>query len=152
MWWPYLVQIINWLGIPAVIGWALYDRRRIRNENRIGGADANVAELTVPDRIKSSSIVTLEAELVAARKSFEADRAIKDETIRDLRQELTNARNEDDRKDQLIEDLLRKVRTQGRKLEELQRTQEQMEHELTLLKNGGPPRPLASAGGDVTGP
>ncbi len=139
------LQFLNWAGIPVVLGWALYDRRKLKNDNEI-------AEATAGDKVKTSSIVTLEAELVAARKSFDADRSIKDQTIEWLRDSLAEARVEDARKDELIEDLLRKVRTQGRRIEEMAREQVKLESELIALKNGGGGSPLAPTGVDPTGP
>ena len=92
----------GWLGIPAIVTWFLYDRRRLRAQGRV--------EDVALDRVKSSSIVTLEAELVAARKSFDADRAIKDNTIQYLTKTVEEQRMEIDRKDEVIDRLMQQVR------------------------------------------
>ena len=100
----------GWLGIPAIVTWFLYDRRRLRAQGRVEDVGADVVERTALDRVKTSSIVTLEAELVAARKSFDADRAIKDNTIQYLTKTVEEQRMEIDRKDEVIDRLMQQVR------------------------------------------
>ena len=100
--WEIVITGANVIGLPAVITWALYDRRRVRNEARKGELDTHEHEATLPNRVRSSSVVTLEAELLALQNSFNADRQIKDNTIQWLKDQLEEERDENARKDRLI--------------------------------------------------
>lgn len=105
-----IITVANVIGLPAVITWALYDRRRVRNEAREGELTTEEQEATLPNRVRSSSVVTLEAELLALQNSFNADRQIKDNTIKWLTEQLEAERQENVKKDQLIDQLQAKVR------------------------------------------
>lgn len=92
-------QIFDWLikaagavGLPAVLIYLLYYRRKVTIENRSLGARAAVDEATIPVAIKSSSVTQLEAELAALATSFETDRKIKGDTIDWLQRQLEEER------------------------------------------------------------
>ncbi len=135
--WGTVTQVVNYIGLPAIITWFLYDRRRIRNEGRQGDAAAAVAEGRVPSEVRTSSVVSLEAEIVALTKSFEADRVIKETTIKWQAAELADARNELTQKDDLIDALKKQVRTMMGEADTLQRRLQEVERELTRARNMG---------------
>lgn len=128
--WSSIYQFLNWIGIPTIIGWFMYDRKRIRAEGRKGDAEADVAEGKAPLEIRTSSIVSLESEIVAITKSFESDRRIKEATLEYLKGELTDARAEIESKDALIDSLKKKVRTMMEEIDTMQHRLMTMEHEL----------------------
>lgn len=138
--WEVILTVGNWLAIPSVVAWVLYDRRRIDNEARQGHADAEVAEKIAPDRIKSSSIMTLEAEILALQQSFNADRKIKDDTIRWLKEQLEEARLENMEKDRLIDKMQEQVselKTQVRNLSgHLDRVQKDLDRVRSIGHHG----------------
>ena len=111
MWEPIkeLLAILNVIGLPTVIAWALYDRRRIRNEGKQGELQVQEAEATLPNRVKTSSVVTLEAELLALSRTFEMDREAKERTIAFYAQQLAEARRDIEERDAVIDSLREKV-------------------------------------------
>jgi len=135
--WDQILRWGNWIGIPAVTTWWLYDRRKIRNQGRVGEAEADVAALTVKDKAKSSSIVTLEAELLAAQRSFDADRAVKDSTILWLQHQLEEARAEDERKETVIDKLQAQVRSMQARMDQMSRELTQLQKDLESARGTG---------------
>jgi septal ring factor EnvC (AmiA/AmiB activator) len=101
--------ILNVIGMPTVIAWALYDRRRIRNEGKQGELEVQEAEATLPNRVKTSSVVTLEAELLALSRTFEMDREAKERTIAFQAQQLSEARRDIAEREAVIDSLREKV-------------------------------------------
>lgn len=105
-------EVLGWLniiGLPTIIGWALYDRRRIRNAANKGQLENEELEQTLPNRVKSSSVVTLEAEILALSRTFEMDREAKERTIAFLQEQLAEARADLLERDRAIDSLQEKV-------------------------------------------
>lgn len=119
-WLDIIVRILAIVGLPSVTAWFLYDRRRIRNQNL-------EQEETMPNRVRSSSVVTLEAEIMALSRSFDTDRRIKDETIQFLQEQL-------DERDKLIDSLQAQLGSLRRKVATVTRDLESVQHELDSLK------------------
>lgn len=88
----WIIRAIVALGVPGVIGKFFYDRRRVRAGGRAEEARARIAELTADDKVVVSSVTTQEALRLALQKSFEADRAVKDDTIEFLGRQLASSR------------------------------------------------------------
>lgn len=99
------VRVLTVIGTPGIILWFLYDRHKIKTANRIANVNADEVEATLPDRMRSSSVVSLEAEIVALRNSFNTDRRIKDETIKWLTEQLGDARRDLAERDAVIDSL-----------------------------------------------
>lgn len=105
-------EVLGWLniiGLPTIIGWALYDRRRVRNAANKGQLENEELEQTLPNRVKSSSVVTLEAEILALSRTFEMDREAKERTIAFLQEQLAEARADLLERDKAIDSLQEKV-------------------------------------------
>ena len=132
--WPTVITIANVIGLPAVITWALYDRRRVRNEARQGELVGDEQEATLPNRIRSSSVVTLEAEILALQNTFNADRQIKDHTIQWLKEQLEEEREENRKKDRLIDELQDKVRDLTRRVAALVNDLDRVQQDLDRFK------------------
>ena len=135
--WGTISQVLNYIGFPAIITWFLYDRKRLRAEARKQDASATVAEGKAPNEIRTSSVVSLEAEIVALQKSFDADRRIKDATIDWLSDELDDARTELESKDALIDALKKQVRTLMGEADTIKRRLKEVERELNRARKMG---------------
>lgn len=94
----FVVRLLTILGFPTVVAWFLYDRRRLRAQN-------SETEATAPNRVRSSSVISLEGEIMALSNSFDTDRHVKEETISFLQQQLDEARDSIAERDRLIDDL-----------------------------------------------
>lgn len=126
-----LKEVFGWLniiGIPAIVTWVLYDRRRVRNQADRGQLENEELEQTLPDRVKSSSLITLEAELISLQKTFTADRELKENTIQWLSSQLAEARADILERDKLIDRLQEQLNILRTQMEDLQR-------ELNQAKN-----------------
>lgn len=135
VWLDVLTRVLTVLGIPTVVGWALYDRKRIRNEGAKGAVEVEEAEETLPHRVRSSSVVTLEAEIMALSNSFDTDRRIKDETIAFLQAQLAEAREEIEARDEMIDSLQEQVRTLRANVNQVNRDLDRLQGELETLRN-----------------
>jgi len=81
----WLTKLGALVGLPSVIIYLMYYRRRIKNQ-------AVLQEGRIPIQIKSSSVTQLESELAALAATFETDRRLKGETIDWLTGQLENDR------------------------------------------------------------
>lgn len=109
-------DVLDWLargsaivGLPAVLMYLIKERRKNNAEARRAETDADYAEAELPNRMRSSSIVSLEAELAALQKTFKDDRSAKEETIKFLKAQLEQARADSIAKDRRIRELEEKV-------------------------------------------
>lgn len=130
-----ILEVLNIVGIPAIITWALYDRRRIRNEGNKGELDVEEQEATLPDRVRSSSIVTLEAELLALSRTFEMDREAKERTIAFQAQQLAEARADLEERDKVIDGLRDKVASLQRQVTAVTRELAEVHGELDRVQH-----------------
>jgi septal ring factor EnvC (AmiA/AmiB activator) len=105
----WLQRLSGTVGLPGVLVYLFFYRRRVRAAGRGMEAQAEVAEQTVPIAIKTSSVTQLEAELAALAASFREDRQIKGDTIEWLSQQLKAERDSSGEKDDKIRELERKV-------------------------------------------
>jgi septal ring factor EnvC (AmiA/AmiB activator) len=129
----WLKLIFGWLnviGLPAVISWALYDRRKIRNANDKSGLQNKEMEETLPNRVKTSSVVTLEAEILALSRTFEMDREAKERTINFLQGQLAEARNDVIERDKVIDSLQSKVAMLQKQVNQINRELHVVQQEL----------------------
>lgn len=130
----WVARVLALVGLPGVVTWFLYDRRRVHNEDKQGELAVDEAEATLPNRVRSSSVVTLEAEIMALSNSFDTDRRIKDETIQYLRDELGVARAEIAERDRLIDSLQEQLNDLKRKVSMLTRDLDRVQQELDSAK------------------
>lgn len=108
------------LGVPGAAWW--YIRQRLaksRAQRRAEAADAQVTEATAPDRVKSSSITTLDAQLAATISAFDAERAAKDRTIGFLTNENARLQEANDEKDRRLREALERIDQLQAQLNEL---------------------------------
>lgn len=133
-------EILGWLnviGLPAVITWALYDRRKIRNAGDKGALENEELAETMPNRVKSSSVVTLEAEILALSRTFEMDREAKERTIKFLQQQLTEAREDVLERDLLIDALQEKVAALQRQVNMINTELVEVQQKLAEARSNG---------------
>ena len=103
------------IGLPAVTLYLIRSRRKERAEARREEAAAEVDEKTVGNRVTTSSITTLEAEIAALQRAFDVSRATDADTIARLRADIAEERRSSAEKDARIRELEQKVQTlQGR--------------------------------------
>lgn len=129
------LKVLTIIGMPSVVAWALYDRRRVRNEANRGELEVKEQETTLPNRVRSSSVVTLEAEIMALSNSFDTDRRIKDATIAFLQDQLQEARAEITARDQLIDALQDQVEGLKRNVVKVTRDLDRLHGELQTLRS-----------------
>lgn len=105
----WFARIAAGVGLPGVIVYYIRDRRKTSAEARQLEAGADVDERTIGDRVKTSSIATIEAEVAAMQRSFEISRAADAATM--LRIQADNERlvRESAAKDLRIRELESKV-------------------------------------------
>ena len=107
------------VGLIAKYAFDVVKSRKTRGARRIEDADADVEEAVRQDKIKSSSITTLEAQMVAERNSWASERDAKDRTIDFLREQNGNLQHELRDRDAVISDLRGKLADLQRQLDEV---------------------------------
>jgi hypothetical protein len=143
----YAQEIIDWIvrgvvgvGVPSAAIKYILDWKRNRAKARSEDAQADVDQATVPDKLRSSSVVTMEAERLALTESFRADREIKDQTIAFLRLQIDAAQIREAEKDA-------KILTLQHRVEELLSVVRQQVEELSAMADQL--RDLHGSPGDV---
>ncbi|WP_030526596.1 hypothetical protein [Phycicoccus jejuensis] len=138
-------DIFDWIarasaavGLPGVAIYYVRDRRQKNAEARRAEAAADLDEQTTPDRAKTSSIATIEAEMVAMQRAFETSRAADAQTIARLEGSLEAERKASDAKDRRIGDLESKVAELKTRLAELSDELAHVSDELRLLHDREP--------------
>lgn len=107
------------IGLIAKYGYDLLKARKSRAKKRIETAEADVEEAVRKDKIKSSSITTLENQMVAERNSWASERDAKDRTIEFLREENENLRHEVRDKNKKLTEALATIDELRQRLDEL---------------------------------
>lgn len=128
-------EIFDWimrgavaLGVPTLLGKYIRDGLRSRAARRRDNTEAEVVEAIAEDRIKSSSITTLEAQHVATQKAWDAERTALKGTIDFQAVQLTEAREYARSRDDIISELRARV-------EELQGQLAEIAGKLADLQN-----------------
>lgn len=129
-WFARLATIV---GLPGVIIYLVRYRRRETAAARAAEADASVDELTVGDRVRTSSIATLEAEMAAMSKAFDISRTADAQTIARLRADLDAERASSERKDLQIRELQSKVQALQARVSEVSDELARVSDELRSL-------------------
>ena len=107
-----ILRIAGALGLPALLLWALKERRKTR-------AEGAVAERTVGAVVQKTDAGALEAHVLAIERAFSVERASKDRRIAELEERLDEVRQDcaeqiadvERRKDALIGELRDQVAT-----------------------------------------
>lgn len=142
-----LALVIQWIlngAVPLALVKVLFDRRRNRAAARTTEAAADVDKATVPDKVASSSRVTLEGELAALSKTFRDDRAMKEETIawqtqqiKEMRsahaQEVAEFARQVTERDERIRELEAKVRGLQQRVSDMNDELESMAQDLAQM-------------------
>lgn len=109
-------DVLDWLargsaivGLPAVLMYLIKERRKNNADARRAETDADYAEAELPNRIRSSSAVSLEAELAALQRAFDVERNSTARTVEHLSEQLEAERAQSAAKDQRIRELEEKV-------------------------------------------
>lgn len=108
----WVVKASAGIGFPGLLVKFSYDwwkNRPSRAALRKAAAEADVEEAIRTDRIRSSSISSMEAQTLAMVKSWEAERAAKDETIRFQGEQLAAQRTENAEQAKIIRELRSRV-------------------------------------------
>jgi chromosome segregation ATPase len=134
----WVSRIVLLLGLPGVITYLVKERRKNNADARMAEADAEFAEEDLPNRHKTSSIVSLEAQVTAMQKTFKTDRENRDETIAFLRGELESEREASKRKDDRIRELEEKVQKLQARVSDLSRELAQVSRDLADLHSNHP--------------
>lgn len=127
----WFIRLLAVVGLPSVTTWFLRERRKLRNQNL-------ETEATMPNRVRTSSVVTLEAEIMALSNSFDTDRRIKDETIAFLTAQLEEAREDITERDCKIDSLQAQVLALKRDAEAVTRRLVALQGELDAMRNHPP--------------
>lgn len=129
-----VLNALPWGIIGAITFFFLKDRRRIKNAN-------NKEEQVIPLEVRATKASTFETEMLAMQKSFDQDRANKDNTIRYQAEEIVTLRSKLSEKDQKINDLesqvdnlKAKVRSLQEQLVEMADSLERMTDEINEVK------------------
>jgi predicted RNase H-like nuclease (RuvC/YqgF family) len=122
-WLDFAVRAAAILGLPTLIAFYVRERRR----NRIV---ADKEEKEVPFQVRKTAATTLDAEVAAMAKAFELRAKTMQETIDDLRSDLTHAREDIDAKDKKIEELKRRVYELQDKLNEMRRQVDNLQQDF----------------------
>lgn len=88
----WVVRTLVAFGVPTLVVYFVKEKRRRNAEDRVIEADADVAEAAVLYRNRNTSITSLEAEIAALQRTFDADRATKQATIDWLNGQLVEER------------------------------------------------------------
>lgn len=139
-WFDVVLKFLTLVGLPSVIGWLLRERRRQRATDRQAEAAADISEAEVPLRVRSSSVVTLESEIAALSKTFQDDRALKEQTIQWLREQLEAERMTSAAKDRRIRELEEKVQQLQARVAEVSEELARVSDDLAALHNDGHPK------------
>lgn len=115
----WFARLATILGLPGVLIYLVRDRRTKNAEARSVEADALVDEETVPDKLRTSSIATIEAEIAAMQRAFDISRAADAQTIERLRREVAQERESSAAKDVRISELETRVAELKTKMSEL---------------------------------
>ena len=125
-----LVKAMAGIGFPSLLGKYIYDsvkNRPTRAARRQARLDAQIAAATADDKIRSSSVTSVEAQMVAMAKGFDQERQSKDRTIAFQEGQITTLRAENADKDQVIRELKATVEDLQRQLADvLDRINEQL--------------------------
>ena len=97
------------VGLPGVVIYLVRYKRSETAQARSTEADADVDELTVADKVRTSSIATIEAEMAAMQQAFANARAADAATIARLSEENRDIRASSAEKDERIRELENKV-------------------------------------------
>ena len=131
-----VAQISVIVGLPGVIIYLIKERRKNNAEARRAETDAEFAEADLPNRQRSSSVVTLEAELAALQRAFDVERNSTARTVEHLSEQLEAERAQSAAKDKRIRELEEKVvQLQGR-VEELTDELKSVAADLASLHDG----------------
>ena len=106
-----LSRVGTLIGLPGVTLYLIRSKRKERAEARRLEAAADVDEQTIVNRVTTSSITRLEAEIAALQSSFDVSRATDADTIARLRAEIAEERRSSAEKDARIRELETKVQT-----------------------------------------
>jgi chromosome segregation ATPase len=142
-------DVLDWLargsaivGLPAVLMYLIKERRKTNAEARRAETDAEYAEAELPNRLRSSSVITIEAELAALQRTFQDDRNAKERTIEWLSEQLEAERAASAAKDARIRDLEAKVTQLQTRVAQLSDELAQVSEDLKSLHDGEPGRDL----------
>lgn len=129
--------VVNLLGLPAVITYFLYDRTKLQNENRGEELQLKETEETLPDRVKTSSVLSLEAEWLAYKKTSDAKFVVMQETIDHLVRQLAEARKELQERDEIIDRLDKQLGSVKRRVNQLQDQVDDLQRQLDAARSTG---------------
>jgi uncharacterized protein YlxW (UPF0749 family) len=132
----WIAKISVILGLPGVIGYLIKERRKNNAEARRAETDAEYAEAELPNRLRSSSVITIEAELAALQRTFQDDRNAKERTIEWLSEQLEAERAASAAKDARIRDLEAKVTQLQSRVAQLSEELAQVSEDLKSLHDG----------------
>lgn len=135
----WFVRTVVALGLPGVAIYYVRDRRKGIAEARRNEASADVDERTVKDKVRTSSIASLEAEVAAMQRSFEAGRAADADTIAHLRAEIREERESSALKDKRIRELESKVQILQARVSEVSDELARVSDELRSLHDHDQP-------------
>ena len=105
----WFARIATVVGLPGVVIYLLRYKRPETAAARLTEAEADVDERTIADKVRTSSIATIEAEMAAMQRAFETSRAADASTIARLRNDLDAERQSSEQKDRRIRELESKV-------------------------------------------
>ncbi len=134
----WVARISAMVGLPAVLLYLIKERRRNNAEARKVEADADYASADLPNRLRSSSVVTMEADIAALRRTFTDDRAAKERTIKFLSDQLEAERAASLAKDTRIRELEEKVQVLQRRVAEVSEELARVSEDLKSLHGNDP--------------
>lgn len=139
----WFARLATVLGLPGVVIYLIRYRRAENAAARRAEAGADVDELTVPDKVRTSSIATLEAEMAAMQRAFDISRTTDAQTIARLSEQIQAERAASAEKDVRIRELESKVQTLQARVSEVSEELARVSDELRSLHDHeqGPGRP-----------
>lgn len=137
----WILRAVVVLGLPGILAYAVKQRRKDQAEARAMEAEADVAEGQVQPKVKTTSIVSLEAEIAALSKTFQEDRRLKEQTIDWLSRQLDAERAASARKDLRIRELEEKVQALQTRVAEVSDELARVSEDLKSLHDGDPRQP-----------
>lgn len=132
----WIAKISVIVGLPGVITYLVKERRKNNAEARRAETDADYAEAELPNRLRSSSVITIEAELAALQKTFQDDRNAKERTIEFLSEQLEAERAASAMKDRRIRELEEKVQALQARVAEVSDELARVSEDLKSLHDG----------------
>jgi chromosome segregation ATPase len=132
--WVARISVI--VGLPGVLMYLVKERRKNNAEARAAEADAEVDEAEVPLRVRTSSVVTLEAEVAALQRAFDMERNSNQRTIEHLAEQLEAERALSAAKDQRIRELEEKVQQLQHRVSEVSDELARVSEDLKSLHDG----------------